>query len=480
MGISEAMNGISVIITTHQKGETLRNCLTKVIEQITQEDEIIIIDDGGEDREVVPQHEQIRYFWIPHQGYRLALIHNIGIRLSTKERIVKIDADCIPQDGWLDIYRESIIPWTLTAGTIDFQGEDRKLKADERSHEIYDQWAPWYSFFSGNFGLMRADAFRIGLFDEDYNFHYGAEDADFAMRATHAGMEIRHVEAKVVHLWHNTRACSGDPERNRALLKMKEKRPFSLPVREDKLRIATSHLPLREPSTIRKMLDSIPESLSIPYEHFIAVQGKYHNELQELDEATNILYMNENEGPARSMNTILSLPGGYDFFSQVDDDIILPPGGLDQLYVLMLSEPEYDILVLYSNNLQGGALEEIIDANAHILRERNFLGSCEVRDGILPVEWTGFGCSMFRPQVFDKARFDPFFLIGGEDLDFSIQCKRAANKIGVVKDSMKQAVNLGHDPKSRYHHIRMNPERFKQAYNYIELKHGIKILGRRW
>lgn len=85
---------VSVIITTHNYGQYLRQCLESVLNQTYKDHEIIVVNDGSTDNtaEILEEYkDQVKILNLPGVGLPAAC--NYGIKASSGEYIIRLDAD---------------------------------------------------------------------------------------------------------------------------------------------------------------------------------------------------------------------------------------------------------------------------------------------------------------------------------------------------------------------------------------------------
>jgi len=190
------------VVITHKKDRLLERTLKALWDEPV---EIILIDDGGHDLKIVKNDlDRLLYIPVPHDGYRLALLSNIGIQVASGSTVYKIDGDCIPQPG---LFTE-IEPGELHACRIDW--EEGVLRADPRfrpdgsinqgfvSDAFYD--LTW----GGCVAMNRATWLAIGGFREDvFKGAWGGEESDLGWRAYYKGLQIVFDPIRGVHhQWH--------------------------------------------------------------------------------------------------------------------------------------------------------------------------------------------------------------------------------------------------------------------------------------
>lgn len=223
------MTAFSTLCITHRKGELLRRTLTKLGKALGELDEALVIDDGGHDAGVFEEvaagngGARMRYVSVPHRGYRLSLLCNIGVMLAAHERIVKIDGDVVPRAGWLEAYRRRLRPGSLVCGRIEWRLEDGRVARDSRFD--YDRRqgcvGPRKSY-GGNLGFTRADLLALGMFGTEYHGAWGAEDAEIGEKYAASGRSVVFAfEAVAEHQWHPLSPYRSGAGKNRRLLQRK-------------------------------------------------------------------------------------------------------------------------------------------------------------------------------------------------------------------------------------------------------------------
>ncbi len=144
----------------------------------------------------IPEYSWARWIEGPRRGP--AANRNKGATIAKGEWLVFTDDDCIPDDGWLAAYAQSI---TTHPSTLIFEGRvyvDRPRKSLAESSPVNDRGG---CLWSCNFAI-RAELFRqIKGFDE--RFRYAAmEDVELATRLRKGQNSWCFVaEAAVCHPW---------------------------------------------------------------------------------------------------------------------------------------------------------------------------------------------------------------------------------------------------------------------------------------
>lgn len=173
--------------------------------------EVIVVDasQGRLDhvRAAVPRVRWIEFAPPPGSARTIARQRNAGLRAAVGSVIVFLDANCVPEEGWLD----ALVSPLLEGGEAIVSGSVRsreKATFHDRS-DPYDLNAGYLTECATiNVALLHEVFDVVGDFDESIGF---AEDVDFTWRAVDKGFRIYFArEAVVSHDWDGWR---GDLER---------------------------------------------------------------------------------------------------------------------------------------------------------------------------------------------------------------------------------------------------------------------------
>jgi GT2 family glycosyltransferase len=125
---------------------------------------------------------------------------NIGIVNAKGEIIIFLDADCIPDDAWLEEIIRPIVEQgeLIVAGSVKSIGgrsfwdvEQESMKSKEYINECS----------TINMAFVKSIIKRVGFFDETFE---AGEDTDFSWRAVDSGYKIKYNKNAVVnHDWGN-------------------------------------------------------------------------------------------------------------------------------------------------------------------------------------------------------------------------------------------------------------------------------------
>lgn len=105
------MVSISFAITTHNEGQYIKVLLDKLVKNVTENDEIVVLDDYSDDPATINILEsfkdKIKFHQRKFEG-NFAEHKNHLLSLCTKDFVVFIDADEVPHDILLHVIRETL------------------------------------------------------------------------------------------------------------------------------------------------------------------------------------------------------------------------------------------------------------------------------------------------------------------------------------------------------------------------------------
>ena len=231
---------LSVILTTYERPAHLERSLASLALQrgVEGQFEVIVADDGSRDRthSVVRRFARTVDFPVKltshtHQGFRVALCRNDGVRASVAPYLLFTDSDCIFPPDHLSKHLRASRPRIVRAGDcyrLDQQATER-LNLAAIAAGAYLRWVsggerrrmlhrlikdPCYQLLGHpakpkltgcNIGIARRDLEAVNGFDESF-VGWGCEDDDLAFRLRKSGVQIVSVlhYTSAYHLWHPT------------------------------------------------------------------------------------------------------------------------------------------------------------------------------------------------------------------------------------------------------------------------------------
>lgn len=188
---------ISIIIPVYKVENYLRICLDSVVNQIKENVEVILIDDGSPDNsgkicdEYMAKYPFIKVVHKKNEGVSVA--RNTGIKEATGKYIMFLDSDDILGDGIIEKALNEIKSgddiYTFSFEQIDENGEEIKIKRKRLKDKLYLKekflkeyykkfrtfpWAVWQSIYKKSIIEKNNIKFQTGV--------KVAEDTDFYMQ----------------------------------------------------------------------------------------------------------------------------------------------------------------------------------------------------------------------------------------------------------------------------------------------------------
>jgi chondroitin synthase len=226
-GCKGELKHISVVIPCYNNQRELELTLTGLNVQSYPLSlvEVIVVDGGSSPplKELLSRFES--YFDIifirqERRGYSVATARNIGIQQASGSIVICLDSDMLPVPELIEAhvrhltnhepaatigYRRYIDASTITPELIltsfdtiyqfpdvpsasnDGKARDRRLP----EFAYFDMHpAPYNCFHGCNVAFRKSDAIRVGLFDEEFNGHWGYEDIEFGYRLWRSGISL--------------------------------------------------------------------------------------------------------------------------------------------------------------------------------------------------------------------------------------------------------------------------------------------------
>jgi cellulose synthase/poly-beta-1,6-N-acetylglucosamine synthase-like glycosyltransferase len=201
---------ISVYIPAYNSAEFLSRALDGLLAQTLPASEILVIDDGSGDAtaEIAASYSPVTLVRHPHNS-GLGAARNTGFRTACNELVASLDADCVPDPGWLaGLVRHFDDPKTAGVGGRLIEGNQRTMADRWRRAHMAQEWGDQLlrnpKFLFGCNNMFRKSAVReAGGYDE--SMRTNGEDTDMSRRLLDKGWGLLYdPEPRVVHLRHDT------------------------------------------------------------------------------------------------------------------------------------------------------------------------------------------------------------------------------------------------------------------------------------
>ncbi|MEF3191339.1 MAG: glycosyltransferase family 2 protein [Campylobacterales bacterium] len=225
---------VALIVTTYNWPEALDIVLKSALTQSKLPDEIIIADDGSDERTVslIKKISSISpaaiiHSWQEDRGFRAAMSRNKAIARATSDYIVLIDGDMILHPDFIRDHSHRAKPKCFVQGSrvILTQPLTEKLLTSATPSPIHwrtpgignrlhalrspllSRLIPSRQNLRGtktcNMAFWREDCILVNGFNEAFE-GWGREDTEFVARLMHAGIKRINLKFSAIayHLWH--------------------------------------------------------------------------------------------------------------------------------------------------------------------------------------------------------------------------------------------------------------------------------------
>lgn len=200
---------VSLYIPCFNAEKTIRECLNSVINQTYPIDEILVIDDGCQDKtaDIISKYP-VRV--IRHDKNKgLAASRNTAFEEARNEFIASLDADCFAEPDWLKVLMSCFLDDDIAgAGGILVENYTVNIADKWRAVHMSQYWGEEIitnpPFLYGSNTVLRKDAVeKVGMYNQWNRSNY--EDLDLSTRIMEEGGRlIYNPKAIVKHLRQDT------------------------------------------------------------------------------------------------------------------------------------------------------------------------------------------------------------------------------------------------------------------------------------
>lgn len=233
---------LSVIVSTYNQPEWLKKVLHGYLYQTFKDFEMLIADDGSNERTktVIEEFQStgtfpIRHIWHEDKGYQRQTILNIALLAAEHDYIVMTDGDCIPRADFLNVHQSHARKGSFLSGgycklpmnlskhlTLDEIADGRAFSARYLKKHGLKEFSPTFklglpislapfldkliptkpTWNNCNASGWKEDLIAVNGFNED--MQYGGADRELGERLANFGihgLQIRH-QSIVLHLDH--------------------------------------------------------------------------------------------------------------------------------------------------------------------------------------------------------------------------------------------------------------------------------------
>jgi glycosyltransferase involved in cell wall biosynthesis len=201
---------VSVYIPAYNSEEFLPRVIDGLLSQTLPADEILVIDDGSCDAtaEIATGYPAVTL--VRHaQNSGLGAARNTGFRNARNELVASLDADCVPDPGWLaGLVRHFDDPKLAGVGGRLIEGNQRTLADRWRRAHMPQEWGdqplrnPRFLFGCNNI-FRKSAVLAAGGYDE--SMRTNGEDTEMSRHLRDNGWNLAYdPEPRVIHLRHDT------------------------------------------------------------------------------------------------------------------------------------------------------------------------------------------------------------------------------------------------------------------------------------
>lgn len=205
----------SIIIVNYNGKHFLDHCLNPVLAQLTEGDEVIVVDNASSDGSAAYIRNAYSSVQLIESETNLGFAggNNLGVQYARGELIILLNNDTIVHEGWLRGLVEAVAGDRIAAASslIKTQGiPDRYYEKNGSINflghnimRVFDE--PTDIFFAGGASMIFKKSIFPKPFDDDY-FVY-AEDVYLGLRTRFMGYEVKHTnKSRLDHLGSGTSA----------------------------------------------------------------------------------------------------------------------------------------------------------------------------------------------------------------------------------------------------------------------------------
>jgi glycosyltransferase involved in cell wall biosynthesis len=250
----DAPTSVAILIATYNWPQALKQTLMSVVNQTIQPNEVLIADDGSDERtskliqafKLNHPNLNIIHVWHEDNGFRLAAIRNKSIRMAQSDYIIQIDGDIILDQHFIAdhlslkekgffvtgsrlLLGKKITDALLESEKVNFARLRWKGKNFFNTLRIpmftgllqntYKTKGEYLYYVKGcNMAFWKSDLYLVNGYDESFN-GWGREDTDICIRLIHAGVKKKFIKfGGVQYHLHHALASRDQLDANDALI----------------------------------------------------------------------------------------------------------------------------------------------------------------------------------------------------------------------------------------------------------------------
>jgi GT2 family glycosyltransferase len=200
---------VSVVVCSYNGAATLEECLRSLMELDYPDYEVILVDDGSQDRtpQIADQFPQVVY--LRQRNLGLSVARNVGARAAKGEVVAYTDSDCVADEHWLrhlvkamrDQHAPAIGGPNISPPRDSWVAQCVAASPGNPSHVMLDDCHAEH-VPGCNMAFDRQVLLSLGGFDPQ--FRQAGDDVDICWRLLDAGYQIGYAPGAIV--WHHRRS----------------------------------------------------------------------------------------------------------------------------------------------------------------------------------------------------------------------------------------------------------------------------------
>lgn len=190
---------VAVIIPHYNDLVRLERCLEALVPQAGPEAEIVVVDNGSTEalESVITKFPGVRFVTEAEKG--AAPARNRGVAETTAPGLAFLDADCVPEAGWLARARGCAGTGRVVGGRIDVFDETEPPRTGAEAFEAVFAFRQKDYVERDGFSVTANLVTTRAVFEDTGPFRAGlSEDLDWCRRATAKGYAISYEDALAV------------------------------------------------------------------------------------------------------------------------------------------------------------------------------------------------------------------------------------------------------------------------------------------
>jgi GT2 family glycosyltransferase len=167
---------VDICITTYNRNDRLLELIEMLSIQTVQSFNLIINDDGSKELINPNLYPSItKYIWNIDNGYHRVARFNESFECCVSPYVILLDDDSVPDNKYfIEEHINALHTHEFSQGSVCFG--DGKFATG------------WFS--TANIAFRRSTVKRIGLFDMNFDGHYGEEDVDFGIKLKNLNLVV--------------------------------------------------------------------------------------------------------------------------------------------------------------------------------------------------------------------------------------------------------------------------------------------------